>query len=81
LFCPSRGQWRKRNGVAIRRMAESEVSFIEQIGGARTQRLPRSERAVRHWSLPFTFQNDAAKRLNVIWRPDYLRDPRWFPSR
>jgi hypothetical protein len=63
LFCPSRDQGAKRSGVAT---AESEVSFIELIGGARTGRLPGSERAACCWSLGFVFQNGAAWRLKVI---------------
>jgi hypothetical protein len=51
LLCPSRDQGAKRTGVAT---LGSEVSFIEQIGGARTGTLPSSERAVCCCSLPFT---------------------------
>ena len=51
LFCNSRDQGAKRSGVATN---GSEASFIEQIGGVRTGTLPSSERAVCHWSLPFS---------------------------
>ena len=51
-FCvPVETKGPKRSGVATK---GSEVSFVEQIGGARTGTLPSSERAVCYWSLPFT---------------------------
>jgi hypothetical protein len=77
LFCPSRDQGAKRSGVAT---ATSEVSFIEQIGDARTGMLPSSERAVLCWSLPFTLQNGADWRLNVIWRVRLLEITVLLPS-
>jgi hypothetical protein len=69
LFLP---RPRGRSEVAT---AGSEVSFIEQIGGARAWTLPGSERAVIFWSLPLAFQGRAAWRLNVISRPDKRREP------
>jgi hypothetical protein len=75
LFCNSRDQGAKRSGVATN---GSEVSFIEQIGAARTGTLPSSERAVCCGSLAFAFQNGAAWRLNVISRLDKRREPLGF---
>jgi hypothetical protein len=44
ILRPSSSIERDKRGVAIRRMAESEVSFIEQIGNAGTRAgLPRGE--------------------------------------
>ena len=75
LFCSSRDQGAKRSGVATN---GSEVSFIEQIGGARTGTLPDSERAVILRSPDLPFQTRAAWRLNVISRLDKRREPSSF---
>src|SRR5262249_53706026 len=61
-----------RSGVAT---VGSEVSFIEQIGGARTGTVPSSQRAVACGSLPFPFQKGAAWQLNLISRLDTRREP------
>ena len=77
FFCPCRKEGAERSGVAT---AGSDVSFIEQIGGARTQTPPSSERAVIFGSPVPSFQNGAAWRLNVISRPDKRSEPPWLPS-
>ena len=78
LFCSCRDQGAKPSGVAT---TGSEVSFIEQIGGARTETLPSSKQAVCCWSLAFAFQIGAAWRLNVISRLDKRREPSSFQRR
>jgi hypothetical protein len=78
LLCPSRDQGAKRSEVAT---AGSEVSFIEQIAGARIGTFPHSERAVGGWSLSVAFQSGAAWRLDVISRLDKRREPAWSSSR
>jgi hypothetical protein len=70
LFCSSRDEGAKRSGVAT---AGSDVSFIEQIGGACTGTLPDSGRAVIFRSPEFVFRSSAAWRLNVISRLLCLR--------
>jgi hypothetical protein len=69
---PPRNQGAKRSGVAT---VGNEVSFIEQISGARTGTLPDSERAVIVGRRLPSFQKGAAGRLNLISRFDKRREP------
>ena len=75
LLCPSRDQGAKRSGVAT---AGSEVSFIELIGGARTQTPCRfQDFSIPQRMVPFRKRRLAAQ---LISRPDKRRDPQWLRS-
>jgi hypothetical protein len=72
LFCPRRKEGAERSGVAT---AGSDVSFIEQIGGARTEPSRRFE-ALRRFDSTQWLASSAAWRLDVISRGLALRpDP------
>jgi hypothetical protein len=76
FFCLCRKEGAERSGVAT---GGSDVSFIEQIGGARTEPSRRFE-ALRRFDATLWLASSAAWRLDVISRADKRRDPLLFEA-